>query len=305
MPGFFYQPHSRRNFLARTGKTLAALSLASPLRALAQNDPAAADILHLGLISDTHIPADPENNYRHFYPVKNLQAVVPQILQSAPEAVLLDGDAARLTGELEDYQALRELLEPLAAQAPIYIGLGNHDDRENFFKVFKYPPKIERSVPGKHVLVLEWAPIRIVLLDSLLYPNKTPGLLGKAQRTWLAGFLEKSDNRPTVIFVHHTLGDRDGDLLDVERLFRIIQPQAKVKAVFYGHSHEYSFMERDGIHLVNMPAVGYNFSDAEPVGWMDARFSTKGVELVLHAIGGNREKDGERTLLTWRDGGQS
>jgi hypothetical protein len=147
---------------------------------------------------------------------------------------------------------------------------------------------------------MERPAIRFLLLDSLLYVNKVPGLLGKAQRTWLDQYLAGSDSRPTVLFVHHTLGDGDGDLLDVESLFRVVQPYRKVKAIFYGHSHRYFYGQDRGLHLVNLPAVGYNFVDSEPVGWVDAQFSGAGAELTLQALGGNKAKHGETVVLRWR-----
>jgi hypothetical protein len=85
----------------------------------------------------------------------------------------------------------------------------------------------------------------------------------------------------------------------VGRLFELIRPHKQVKAIFYGHSHEYAFAENDGVHLVNLPAVGYNFKDTEPVGWVDARFTAQGVELVLKAFTGDRSKDGKATSLVW------
>src|SRR5205085_422809 len=146
--------------------------------------------------------------------------------------------------------------------------LGNHDDRENFLKVFDHPAGERQKIMAKFVLVVESPMVRFILLDSLLFTNKTSGFLGKAQRDWLARFLDNSDARPAVIFVHHTLGEGDNDLIDVERLFRIVSAHKKVKAIFYGHSHEYSFKTEQGVHLVNIPAVGYNFADREPVGWV-------------------------------------
>jgi hypothetical protein len=102
-----------------------------------------------------------------------------------------------------------------------------------------------------------------------------------------------------MLFVHHTLSDGDGDLLDVDRLFEVIRPHTKVKAIFYGHSHEYSYGRHQGVHLVNLPAVGYNFADKEPVGWVDAIFTSGGVRLTLKTIGGNRAADGETRSLSW------
>ena len=298
MPGMFYQPVSRRSFLLTATRGLAGAALIPECRLAGEE--ASEKPVHLALISDTHVAADPKNEYRGFLPWQNLKKVVRQLIGARPDGVILDGDAARLTGEIADYGAIRQLLAPLAEQAPVYIGLGNHDDRDNFFKVFEDPQGAPQKVPGKHVLVVERASLRFILLDSLLYPNKVAGLLGKSQREWLAGYLQNSDARPTVLFVHHTLGNGDGELLDVERLFQSIRPHRKVKAVIYGHSHKYAFSQEEGIHLINIPAVGYNFSDDEPVGWADAMFTANGANLTLRAFAGNREADGTTRSLTWR-----
>lgn len=256
--------------------------------------------VYWALLSDTHTPEDIQNEYRGFYPYKNLKKVVPEIVATRPTGVVINGDVARLTGEVGDYKNVKELLTPLAQQSPIYMTMGNHDDREHFHSVFDEAKAKEKTVKDKHVVVVKAPPVRMVLLDSLLFVNKTPGLLGKEQRTWLENFLIQSDSTPTLLFVHHTLGDKDTDLLDVERMFEIIKPHQKVKAVFYGHSHEYKYDKLDGIHLVNQPAVGYNFSDNEPVGWIEAKFSKEGAALTLKAFGGNRHQHNKTTTIDWR-----
>ena len=131
-----------------------------------------------------------------FVPVENLSKVVPQVVASGPELVMVNGDAARLKGMREDYVALKELLAPVAKSAPVCIGLGNHDDRRNFLGVFE--DAATKSVGGKHVTVIDRGPVRFLVLDSLLYVDKVAGLLGKAQRNWLASFLESSDDRPHI-----------------------------------------------------------------------------------------------------------
>jgi 3',5'-cyclic AMP phosphodiesterase CpdA len=296
MPGVFYRPIGRRAFLRWSAKTMATSAFISsiPLARAADNS------LHLALLSDTHVAADPKSEYRKFLPAENLKLAVSQVVETRPEAVLLDGDAARLTGEKEDYDAVKVLLAPLVEQCPIYMALGNHDHRENFLKVFSPPPGMTQKITEKHVLVVEQSFLRIIVLDSLLYPNKVAGLLGKAQREWLDKYLATADGRTTLLFVHHTLGDGDGELLDAESLYRIVEPYRKVKAIFYGHSHEYSYKDHRGIHLINLPAVGYNFSDKEPVGWVNAHFHQAGADLTLKAFAGNQAQDGKTTSLIWR-----
>jgi len=77
-------------------------------------------------------------------------------------------------------------------------------------------------------------------------------------------------------------------------------PQKQVKAVIYGHTHSYNYMQRGDIHLINLPATGYNFRPSESIGWVEAEFAPKGGTFMLHAVGGNTEKDGNVTKLKWR-----
>jgi len=252
------------------------------------------------LLADTHIPEDVNNNYRGFFPYQNLQKVIPDIVSASPDGVVIAGDLARLTGQLGDYANLKKLLNPIAEKRPVFMALGNHDNRDSFVKVFDEIPGDKQPVKGKHIVVVNKLPARLIILDSLFYVNKVPGLLGKAQRQWLENYLKECDDTPTILCFHHTLGDDDGDLLDVPRLFSIIKPIRKVKAIVYGHSHEYKFSEFEGIHLINLPAVGYNFSDAEPVGWVEANLTAKGGDFTLHAIAGSMNKDRSVTKLIWR-----
>lgn len=251
------------------------------------------------LLSDVHIPTDPSEAYRGFRPVENLKKTVPAVEAFKPDGMIICGDLARLEGLPGDYEALGALVRPVAEQTPVAMALGNHDDRKNFLAAFSSRPGEAQSVQGKWVSVLDAGPVRIVLLDSLLYVNRVAGLLGKAQRQWLETYL-RSNQAPTVFFVHHTLDDTDGAMLDSQRFFEIIRPAKQVKAVFYGHSHRYRYDEDDGLHLVNLPAVGYNFNDAEPVGWVEALFRKDGGDFTLRAIAGNTEQSGKTVSLRWR-----
>jgi len=261
------------------------------------------DVSRWAFLADTHIPAQddhstPPNGHFYYDPHGNLRQAVKQIQSRDADGMVICGDLARLQGRLEDYQSIKPLLAPLAT-LPILPAMGNHDDRGNYFNVFG-KSKYQQKVPGKYVTVLETPVVRVIGLDSLFIVNKASGLLGKAQRNWLTGYLKRCDNRPTILCLHHTLGDDDGDLLDVPRLFNLIRPHRKVKAIIYGHSHVYGFSQRDGIHLINLPALGYSFNQAQPVGWVQAHFHSRGGDFVLHVISGPKEKDRQTTRLKWR-----
>lgn len=297
MPGIFFKPVDRRHFLKASALGSVALGVTACRGPQVR---AGSGSLHIALLSDTHLAADRQNENRGFKPWDNLKRAVAESGEARPQAVLLNGDAARLEGLPADYKELQSVMAPLAAFAPIYIGLGNHDDRANFSKAFPALEHLRANVAERHVLVLEEGFMRIVMLDSLLYTNKTAGLLGHKQRQWLGEYLATSPEKPIVIFVHHTLGEEDGELLDARRLFEIVQPHKQVKAIFYGHSHVWEIKQRAGLHLVNLPAVGYNFKDADPIGWVDATFDSSGVDLTLRVIGGKPHPDDRKIRrLNW------
>jgi len=296
MPGITYRPINRRNFLT-TSVITGFAAVVSPLDLVARKSP---DFHHLALISDTHIPADENESYRGFFPSKNLQKIVGEVVSAKPEASIINGDLARLTGEKSDYKKLSNILKPISNEHPVLMTLGNHDDRDNFHEEFKPKDSIQQELENKHTLIYELPLIRIILLDSLMYVNKVPGFLGQKQREWLGNHLKESSDKPTFIFVHHTLTESDGSLLDYHRFFKIVLPHKKVKAVFHGHDHVYAFEKMDDLHVIGLPAVGYNFSDDQPVGWLDAKFSKKVGEFTLKAIHGNLGENGKTVQIDWR-----
>lgn len=256
---------------------------------------------HIALLSDTHIAADPNDTFRGFSPHANLRKVSDMVTNAHPDLLLINGDLARSKGEEQDYAALHSYIDPLSEAMPMIVTLGNHDDRDNARKSFLKLAGDRKPVVQKLVSVVDAGPCQIVMLDSLMITAISPGLVGKAQREWLAGYLAQPATKPVMVFVHHNPdGDSDGALLDADRLLAILRPAKNVKALFFGHTHVYSVSKTEGMHLINLPAVGYNFADGNPVGWVDSNFSRSGVTLTLHAIAGETKNDGQVTRLEWR-----
>ena len=251
------------------------------------------------LLSDTHCPADPKDAYRGFYAQENLRKAAGAVAKSSAQFCAHTGDMARLMGLPGDYDAFRELMGPVLDKMPVGLALGNHDHRANFENAFPTPQGTRQRVARKRVLSVEWDDLRAVFLDSLLQTNLTPGQLGVAQRRWLADYV-RADERPVLLFVHHDFREEDGSLVDASQLLEIILPAPQVKAVFYGHSHEYHVETRQGLHLVNVPSTAYNFRDQDPVGWMEMTLSKTHAELLLNATAGNTKVDGTKATLQWR-----
>jgi len=296
---YLYQTTGRRQFIKTLAGGVGAIATMGVFSSFVKDENKS---LRFAFFSDTHIPADKDNHYRGFYMVKNLKKIVPQIVESEVHSAIITGDLARLEGKQEDYKKLKQLLDPLAGKIPVAMALGNHDRRDHFLEVFPDSPGERQDVKDKYVLVLEYPGIRFIILDSLIYTNHSPalGLLGIRQREWLEKYLKDHTGKPVLLFVHHTLGERDGDLQDADRMFKILQPLRHVKAIVYGHSHVYGYSVREGIHLINLPATGYNFGDQDPVGWVEATITAEKGIFTLHATEGNTQNDGAVKELTWR-----
>ena len=291
---------SRRRFLQRAAGAAACFAWAPRSWAEAENE---AGTRRWALLADTHVAADKNEVYRGAYPYKNLEAVIPAVRKEAPSGAMIVGDVSRLDGQPADYKLVKSMLEPLAKEVPVFLGLGNHDDRDEFQKIFSQSPPggTRQKIAQRHVIVMDQSPVvRIVLLDSLQHVNRAPGELGKAQLNWLAKYLSAADSEvPLMIAVHHTLGPR-GHLQDWRRFFELIDEAPEVKAIFYGHSHKYGLTERKGIYLVNLPPVGYNFDGVSPLGWLDAEFSSSGVDLTLRTLDPKGPGGASTRKLTWR-----
>jgi len=299
MPAVLGPTPNRRDFL-RTLALSAGAALAGGCARFRLPGRKPPRVTRWALLADTHVSLDENEQYRGFRINDNFKTAVAQIVEASPEGVVIAGDVARLQGKLDDYRMFQRLFEPAFSQMTVALAMGNHDHRANFLKVLGPQAAKPSPVKDKHVQVIESGDVRLIILDSLLLVEPTPGLLGQRQREWLGKYLDQSDRRPTLLFLHHDLGEGDGCLLDTDRFLKIVLPRKQVKAVFYGHTHVYRYSRIKGLHLINLPAVAYSFRDSDPVGWLDARLSAEGGDFTLRAFASNTKDNGKTTSLDWR-----
>jgi 3',5'-cyclic AMP phosphodiesterase CpdA len=255
----------------------------------------------VAILSDTHIAADPQDEFRGFRPHENLRKAVAQATSAKFDLAIVNGDLARREGHPEDYSQFTSLIDPLAEAQPLAITLGNHDDRKNARNALGKRAGELAPVEQKYVSTLKAGGLQFVFLDSLMVTNISAGQLGHSQREWLAKYVGGLGTQPTIVFVHHNPDpESDGALVDATQLLTLLKPQRAVKALVFGHTHVYSHGADDGLQLVNVPAVGYNFADGNPVGWIEATITERGGEFKLHALAGETKDDGETTSLNWR-----
>jgi 3',5'-cyclic-AMP phosphodiesterase len=286
----------RRSFLKTSLAGAVVASTATHLTAVE-----AKPEIRWALLSDIHIAADAGDTYRGFRPHENLKLVLQNVQAKPFDMLVVNGDLARLEGKPADYEAVVSLLDPLTRKMPLVMTMGNHDDRKNARGAVASVSGEVQPVQKKFVTTIDAGPVDFVLLDSLLATDVAAGQLGHSQREWLAHYLKTNNRKPTLIFVHHNLdADDDNAMVDAARFLEIVRPAKNVKAVIFGHTHAWNHSTQDGLHLVNIPAVAYNFKDSEPVGWTESTFTAKRGTLNLRAIGGNTSNDGQTLNLLWR-----
>lgn len=317
MPLLFDTTTDRRSFIRKASVLTGAAAFAGTYTSLASS-PGDTRELRYAFLADTHIPGvdDRETGggrLLYYDPHGNFSRVLAQIDEAAPDAMAILGDLARMDGQADDYVRMRALLASTSKSTPVFMALGNHDHRGRFLDVFEQPEPMTNAavVDQRYPIdgpsaqrrrtahVIDGSPVRIILLDSLFVVNVVSGLLGQPQRRWLETYLTQAAGTPTVIGLHHNLGEGDQHLLDTERFLEIIRPHRNVKAVLYGHSHRLRYEEWEGIHLLNLPAVGYSF-DKQPLGWIDARLTPEGGDFTVRAVAGDMAQDGRLFSLEWR-----
>jgi 3',5'-cyclic AMP phosphodiesterase CpdA len=258
---------------------------------------------HWVFLSDTHVPSDPKKILHGYNPYDYFCQVREEILQLAdkPQGVIVTGDFAFLQGLPDDYRNLKTLVTPyLDAEIPIHVSLGNHDNLDNFYKSFSESQKETPLVSGENVTILETPNCNLFILDSLYRTDVGSGFLGIDQLRWLQKELAARQNKPAILFAHHNLNNGYGALMDREELWRIIKPQKQVKAYIYGHTHVYQQSVRDDVHLINLPALGWEFQKGkQPLGWSDALFSSNGIELTLHTVDKTRADNKHVRKFEW------
>lgn len=181
-------------------------------------------------ISDLH--TNPEG-----YQAEKLRIVVEDILRMKPlpRAVIAFGDIAYLTGRAEEYNAVRSILQPLEdAGIKLTFGMGNHDRRDEFAKVFSEHAS-DTLLPGKLVHIVEGPYADIIMLDSLQQGEDrdtwiTEGAIDDEQKEWLRKTME-SYKKPFFVCAHHPLAET--------KIGSMLLKCPNCAGYIYGHLHKW------------------------------------------------------------------
>jgi hypothetical protein len=293
---------SRRESLKRAA--LAGVALASAPYCGASLFGKARDPHTFAFFSDAHIAGDTKVEHNGVNMANNFSACVEELTNwpVRPGALIVNGDLAFTYGKPEDYKTFGQLLLPARALAPVHLSLGNHDDRDQFWRSFPEDATHADSVPAKQVSMVPSERANWFLLDSLDVTSQTPGQLGLAQLDWLSRSLREHPEKPAIVVCHHPL-DITGlmGLKDSGMLEAMMMRHRQVKAFIFGHTHDWNVMPHpDGVHLINLPQTAYPFQAGRPSGWVRMTVARDGMEIELRCLDHHHPEHGQVKRLDWR-----
>lgn len=190
--------------------------------------------LTIAQISDTHIDATARpSSYTQQNVREQLQAVLHILARRELDLLVLSGDLAAKSGEIEAYCWLRAVLEQMAC--PYIVMAGNHDDVENMARVFDFLPGditdrmlyFNRSIKGKSLF----------FLDSASYQ------IPAQQLDWLSAQVQGM-TESALLFIHHPpllcrcqFMDTYYPLQNIDEVWPRLVDLQPIKHIFCGHYH--------------------------------------------------------------------
>ncbi|WP_375508294.1 phosphodiesterase, partial [uncultured Caballeronia sp.] len=198
----------------------------------------------LAQISDLHIKVPGALAYRKVDTAACLRRCVERLnaMSPRPDAVLVTGDLTDF-GTVEEYRHVADCLKPLTM--PVYVMVGNHDDRATLREVFDADYLRKEGADGDFVqFAFDLGELRVIALDSQI-PHASPGTLCDARLQWLGQQLDEARERPVIVALHHPpfatgIGHMDDMALDAEaagKLEALIAKHPNVERVLCGHVH--------------------------------------------------------------------
>jgi Icc protein len=300
---FFLPQLSRRDFLKRAA--LAGAGIAFAPHGLAAVPDKLRDPDTFAFFSDSHIAADPTDKYLGVNMSDHLAACARELADwpVRPATVIVNGDLAYQMGQPGDYTTFGKLIEPLRDLAPVYLTLGNHDEREHFWEAFPADATEPSSTLHRQATVFGSERANWFLLDTLDATDKTPGELGGTQLDWLALELDLRPDKPAIIVLHHNpqFATVTTGLKDTAALMAVLAPRHHVKLAVFGHTHDWRVSQHEsGIHLVNLPPTAYVFKTGRPSGWVRATLTADGAEFELRSLDPKHPEHAQVHGMKWR-----
>jgi Icc protein len=200
-------------------------------------------------LSDCHVAGAPGALYRGLDAGRSLVRLAPVIRRWQPDLLLLTGDVSE-DASAAAYGRVSALLDSIGA--PVLALPGNHDDPAVMRRYFPRGPWGAPLLHGAR----GW---QLVLLDSTA-PGRIDGVLARSQLQGLKAGLQRSAADHVLVALHHqpvAIGSPWIDkyaLDDSEWLLGLLDREARLRGVVFGHVHQAITLERRGVPLMGAPS---------------------------------------------------
>ena len=240
-------------------------------------------------ISDPHIVPNGVLAYDRVDTGRMLEHCVRKILAlpRLPDAVVATGDLTD-HATVDEYQRLAELLGPLSM--PLYLVVGNHDDRQVLRSVFTHHRHLADE-NGFVQYVVDDYPVRLVVLDTSV-PGEPGGELCEQRLRWLDRTLSES-SRPTIIAQHHppfATGISKMDrmtLVNPQAEAEVVARHPQVQCIISGHLHRTIQARFAGTMASVCPSTAHQLK-LDLVPGADIRFTYEPSGFQLHLWNGQQ-----------------
>ena len=217
-------------------------------------------------ISDTHLMDQDDLEFAAMNPEHSFQDVIQHMQQHLPEidAIVHTGDLAQVpvAATYERYLRFMQTLNVPHFQIP-----GNHDDTA----IFPFYRQQDRA----HMLSFgNW---RIILLNSAV-AGKVDGWVAEKQLQELDLLLSEQAQQHVVIACHHHPFAMKSAWIDQHKLknsddlLAVIAKHSNVKAVLYGHVHQDSRNDLNGVQFLSTPSTSVQFKPMSDAFALDESF---------------------------------
>jgi len=204
-------------------------------------------------LSDCHVSADPESDYRGQNADRNLSSVLIAVEAWQPDLILLTGDVSEDASK-PSYQRVSERLA--SCMVPVLALPGNHDDplvMRDFFPTGPWQ--------GPHVTIAEnW---RLILLDST-EGGRVSGLLDQHSLGWLESEFQSNEDCHHLVALHHQPVEVGSAWIDRYRLetpepfLQLVEQVSSLRCVAWGHVHHDFTLNRGGVNFLGAPSTAAN-----------------------------------------------
>ncbi len=224
-------------------------------------------------ISDTHIALDTDDADQR---IRDFESTIVDInaLDPAPDVIVHTGDIVH-NGRADEYaQAVATLAK---ARAPVYVMVGNKDDRGNLLKAFAGCGYLGANSEFVDYAVEDF-PVRLVMLDTL-NPSSNKGDFCSKRVARLKEMIDAETTKPIAVFTHHPpfevpVGPEPHHFDSREAMADLtdtLQSSGRVIAVFCGHVHRFAHGNIGDIAASVVTAISTTLRKGEYPAEADAR----------------------------------